>query len=1088
MSKFKSGMYVRYPIDEDFPKSPRVFVLGQIVSLNELSEVAEIAFYDLFNCKQYYDAVPKENKEVPIRNLRRSDISKGCLIELKSGGKRVKIIAKEKKYNDKDNFMYYYIQADDSTLSAKKICESELRASFHQADFYPLGQLATYELQNPSWFKNRVLVSHTMHILDNAVYGFKILAGCRVLLMPHQIYTIVRCLEDRPVRYLLGDEVGLGKTIEACAVLKIMESQSAVTMKKLFILPASLVDQWKNELYLKFGIDSCVFSPGKGFPHCCIVPAQKLADAFKEGLLDQKWDFCIVDEVHHLLEDSHQYDIVKKLSLKIENILLLSATPVLERKDEYLSLLILLNPALYGQMKMEDFELMLLKQRKIQRKIYSILRDMDEYHDYSSDILENLLEVAKDLQNDTLLGILKGTDLNSEDEGIENVRLALAYICEFYRIERRLIRNRREVIRESMPQREMIFFPYEMAGADVLYYEENVYDALLDWIQDHNKPEALQQDYLNRQVLPLLASFFSSPWAFEQEIKSHNIEDNGLAIYVKKWREAADAEFSIFKSAAASGHISYGRLINVADYINHEFIKLSSDINKIVVFTSYLATAKRFSDLALEKWGSERCAFFYKGMSQEDLNKNADRFQSSPECRIMICDDLGGEGRNFQIADCILHIDLPWSANALEQRIGRLDRIGRDKNKIVKSIVFFAKNTVEEHLFNLWNDGLNVFRSSLSGLEIILGELNQKIALSLSEDVRYGLSTAMDGIVEYSKMMKDSVAEEQYFDAAAVLYRPLSRQLERMIDQHRESENSMFTTAMMTWSAQAGLNAEYPNDISSIVSFGADSFSIHAAQNALLVPPEWKSYSRWQDKHKGLINGTFDRKLAIVREDLLFYAPGDVVFDSIVENALISGRGRACAFMKYADFHFKGIALVWAVTPDIKPLLDMEEDIRYLTQFRGFLPLEPVYTFFPLDKKSEDVESEMLKKILLEKWGVKNSVVHLGERSRGEGEMSKLEQFRSEYPPKKWIDCLSKARDFCGRAALRIVRETTDLSRARDESSRFINAVKASDIYFGKEKVNYKRLEKVYEAVLGGIENPEITIDSAAYIYISDGQ
>ena len=78
----------------------------------------------------------------------------------------------------------------------------------------------------------------------------------------------------------------------------------------------------------------------------------------------------------------------------------------------------------------------------------------------------------------------------------------------------------------------------------------------------------------------------------------------------------------------------------------------------------------------------------------------------------MLCDYTGGEGRNFQCADYIVHIDLPWDANMIEQRIGRLDRLERDPSRpIVHSVVIYTLETFEEALFNFWNVGLKIFQT-----------------------------------------------------------------------------------------------------------------------------------------------------------------------------------------------------------------------------------------------------------------------------------------------------------------------------------------------------------------------------------------
>ena len=117
-------------------------------------------------------------------------------------------------------------------------------------------------------------------------------------------------------------------------------------------------------------------------------------------------------------------------------------------------------------------------------------------------------------------------------------------------------------------------------------------------------------------------------------------------------------------------------------------------------------------------------------MLREELEDSVYEFQNNEKCRVILCDATGGEGRNFQNADWVLHLDLPWTANAIEQRIGRLDRLGRDRNHLqVHPVVFYAIKTIEAQLFEIWDKGLDLFRKSLSGLEIITAELNDRGSL-----------------------------------------------------------------------------------------------------------------------------------------------------------------------------------------------------------------------------------------------------------------------------------------------------------------------------------------------------------------------
>src|SRR5690606_28651334 len=123
---------------------------------------------------------------------------------------------------------------------------------------------------------------------------------------------------------------------------------------------------------------------------------------------------------------------------------------------------------------------------------------------------------------------------------------------------------------------------------------------------------------------------------------------------------------------------------------------------------------------------------------EAELEQAADTFQADRSCQVLLTDELGGEGRNFQIADAIIHVDLPWSPARIEQRIGRVDRLGRRGNVI--SIVPYARGTIEEDLFSIWSSVFQLFNQSMSGLEIALEEVQTELVSSLATSVRHGLS------------------------------------------------------------------------------------------------------------------------------------------------------------------------------------------------------------------------------------------------------------------------------------------------------------------------------------------------------------
>lgn len=354
-------------------------------------------------------------------------------------------------------------------------------------------------------------------------------------------------------------------------------------------------------------------------------------------------------------------------------------------------------------------------------------------------------------------------------------------------------------------------------------------------------------------------------------------------------------------------------MLHVIDFIEQE-VRITKDNNgKVVVFSEFPATLWKLGELLEKRDINAVC--FTANMLREELEDSVYDFQNNEECRVILCDATGGEGRNFQNADWVIHVDLPWTANAIEQRIGRLDRLGRDKDHMqVNSVVFYGNGTIEEQLFRIWNDGLNLFTRSLSGLEIITAELNERISDAIFEDVHTGLENALSEIIDMTEETRDAVEEEQLYDSGSVIYRPLSLAVKQMLSTYSDGESDLFQSSMLGWATQVGLGSSISK--AGVVQFAASMFKERSAMQSLFIPPDWALYDDTPIVRKeGRILGTFDRSMAIKREDLLFYAPGDPVFDSIIGNAVNSGRGRCCVFANMAPFNFTGFACVYNVEP-----------------------------------------------------------------------------------------------------------------------------------------------------------------------------
>lgn len=335
-------MYVRCPIDYDMI-NPRDFLMGQITKIDSFADTVEVVFNDPFNYRVYYDNFPK-TAPLPTSMVQRCQFFVGSVVLYEMD--KYKVVACLKK---EDEYYDYYIEnVYDKTL----ICvpENKIIAPFTVGKVDPASQLQNYEFQNPCWLFGRSIVTKTMNILDNSIMGFKELAGCKIFLMPHQLKSIMRCLQDDVCRYMLADEVGMGKTIEAASILKVYFSRHS-DVNALIVVPGSLLEQWKTELFLKFDLYE-----GKNENNNFITFAE--LESAAESVCKRKWDFTIIDEAHRLLRYRAYYDAFHKLSRNTSNLLLLSATPVQQKRSDYLDLLRLILPEKYDACTKEALEML----------------------------------------------------------------------------------------------------------------------------------------------------------------------------------------------------------------------------------------------------------------------------------------------------------------------------------------------------------------------------------------------------------------------------------------------------------------------------------------------------------------------------------------------------------------------------------------------------------------------------------------------------------------------------------------------------------------------------------------------------------
>jgi len=459
----------------------------------------------------------------------------------------------------------------------------------------------------------------------------------------HQIETVRKVLKQFRGRVLLADEVGLGKTIEACMVLK-EYALRGMAERILVLTPASLVGQWHEELESKFGLAfATTYDPlSREDPQAfwdqnrivaSIATARRREHA--ECLLERNFDLVIVDEAHHLRDRSSQsWKLVD--ALKKRFLLLLSATPVQNDLIELYNLLTLLKPGIFKTLK--EFRAAYMTPGKPRQPA-------------NSEHLRTLMRGA-------------------------------------------MVRNTRAVVALKLPRRHATTIKVDGAPGEA--------EAYADLAAAVRRLAA--EGGAGRQRLALrhlLGAAGSSPAATASalaRIAERHADYPAWAKLAERW------------AAIERG----GKEAALIELVQH------NPAEKKLVFVHSRETLAQAADRLAETGVS--FARFDGSLSGPEKDAAIAEFRD--HATILLCTQSGGEGRNIQFCNTLINFDVPWNPMAIEQRIGRIDRIGQDREVFVFNLV--TRGTLEEQVLALLEEKISMFELVVGEIGAILGGLEEE--------------------------------------------------------------------------------------------------------------------------------------------------------------------------------------------------------------------------------------------------------------------------------------------------------------------------------------------------------------------------
>ena len=591
----------------------------------------------------------------------------------------------------------------------------------------------------------------------------------RVMPLPHQISAVYgEMLPRQPLRFLLADDPGAGKTIMAGLLIREMAARSDLD-RCLIVAPGSLVEQWQDELGNKFGLEFEILTrdmieasrSGNVFSekHRLIARLDVLSrnEDLQQKLLDaDEWDLIIGDEAHRMsatyfgneAKYTKRYQLGQLLGKVCRHYLLMSATPHNGKEADFQLFMALLDgdrfegkprdgvhSANAGDMmrRLTKEELLRFDGRPLfpERRAYTIKYDLSPqevllYDAVTEYVREEMNRVARFAETD-------GRKKNNVGFALQILqrRLASSPAAIYQSLKRRRERLEAELSEVMLQGRAQ-----GLRGA----YEDVIPD-------DFDEMEEYDPAELDQVEDTLSASATTA----------ENAEQLKIEIATLQGLEAQ--AFEVLKSGEDTKWTQLDRILD-------DELMRDEDGNrrKLIIFTEPKDTLFYLRDKVTNRLGrADAVEVIHGGVTREERRKIVERFMTDKDLLVLIANDAAGEGVNLQRGHLMVNYDLPWNPNKIEQRFGRIHRIGQTEVCHLWNLV--AHETREGEVYARLLDKLEAARAALGGrVYDVLGELFEGVALRdlLFEAIQYGerddvksrLFEAVDGAVDNTRLIE----------------------------------------------------------------------------------------------------------------------------------------------------------------------------------------------------------------------------------------------------------------------------------------------------------------------------------------------
>jgi ATP-dependent helicase HepA len=600
----------------------------------------------------------------------------------------------------------------------------------------PTLSLATRGVENQYWHERRHRFTASLLEQRAAAGGLGSLLSSAIRFVPHQIEVARRVLEDPLQRYLLADEVGMGKTIEAGLIIRQFLLSAPDAQAVWVIAPQHLLAQWQKELRTKFYIDS--------FPN----QVRFFSPAELGRLPDKPPGLLVVDEAHHFVSTEIHPDL-QWAAESAPRLLLLSATPALGRSEILLRLLRLIDPDCYAEVSLEAFQMQVDQRDDIGYFLRGLRTDANPI------LLKQRLRTLPTLfardQEALQLGarIAAAVEAGNAHETRRAVSLLRGHVADVHRINQRLIRTRRRdavqwAFRPRGPMPEDGELP-DLTHVHCAYIDDDralhVFDLFDQWRNE--AAAAIDHDQAKAgTIVPYLRAMFE---AFGRGVDAFGavLEDLPEAVMQPSWK----AEFRAVLAGGAGGARLHQIAARIEDFFHRVGTAARTATPRIAVFGSDSADVRGCSEALASRMGAQRVML----AAELDSDDIASVFGENDSPNFLFCSPAEEEGLNLHFMDAIVHLDLPLSPVRVEQRIGRLDRFGRKLGHLEQAVILPAlplELSCWEAWYEIMAKSFQVFNQPITDVLFSLDEVMGDLLHTLLMEGSTGLRCAVGRVRE----------------------------------------------------------------------------------------------------------------------------------------------------------------------------------------------------------------------------------------------------------------------------------------------------------------------------------------------------